>query len=526
MLETMPVIDWLTATKNWTQTPNPEAETRPLIWWEKRLLLPLPLLLCPWVDQIKGEAMGRTADHSAKLGEGDRAISVGYSAPKRGDFYAVRFTGPDKQRLEKMTKCKNVDANYHIEAARIIVRAFAVSFPKPQRVTWEEALTEVERFAAGDRPDTLRAFRTAVERFRELVPDVEYPADVTPERAKLFGRLILSTPYSRGNSKVKRLRTPKTLDYYRRSLSALWKRLRDMSHVVGNPWEDVPVPEGEKAPIYVPTMEEVNKFFEYIHTRYPKWERLHALLKLKLLSASRTKDVAQLKSSQIANGRFVFAATQTKTKSERSVPLPKDLFDTLKCLGGKEWLWENWNEDLELYRKGRNPIPETFQVETVQCVLENIFREYSDDNPGVPRLSPHDFRRRGITTMVKVTGSVDAAAALLGVSEQTIRNNYLDETQAFEAKGAFERMADSLFGASHQIPTKSGNRGNNLEQERITNAVCKFLGVTRSAGPHSSATGVSGRVLWFAALAEPGSELLTQTHPDCECFGELAHRDQ
>jgi integrase len=172
-----------------------------------------------------------------------------------------------------------------------------------------------------------------------------------------------------------------------------------------------------------------------------------------------------LKTAQITNRQFVFEAKQTKTKAERAVPLPKELFATLRRIGGKEWLWDGWNEDLRKFRLGRNPIPEAFKAETVQCVLENIFREYSDSHPSAPRLSPHDFRRRAITSMVEITGSVDATAELLGVTVQTIRNNYLDPKQAFQTKDAFAKLASALLPLAHTIPTQSEN---NREQRGTT----------------------------------------------------------
>lgn len=405
--------------------------------------------------------MARHAEFSTRVGDGANARSVGYSSTDRDGFLGVRFVDANGKRVEKMTRCKRrgktPGPDYHDEATKLIETAYAEIYETPAsaKAKWETTLDEVERLCT-QKPETLRAMKTAVERFRELVPNVESPADVTPDIANRFALLLLATPYSRGKSTVERKRTPATLSYYRRSLSALWKRLRKLAHVQGNPWTGVEVPKGEKKLPYVPTAEEMQKFFAYIHTRYPHWERLHALLHLKLHSASRTADISQLKTAQIANQRFVFEAKQTKTKTERVVPLPKDLFDTLRRIAGKEWLWDGWNDDLRKFRPGRNPIPETFQAETVQCVLENIFREYSDSHPDIPRLSPHDFRRRAITSMVEITGSVDAAAELLGVTVQTIRNNYLDPKQAFETNDAFDRLASHH---AHTIPTLSRHNG-------------------------------------------------------------------
>ena len=45
---------------------------------------------------------------------------------------------------------------------------------------------------------------------------------------------------------------------------------------------------------------------------------------------------------QLRNGRLIFPADLTKGRKERSVPLPKELFDSLDRFKGATWLWENY----------------------------------------------------------------------------------------------------------------------------------------------------------------------------------------
>jgi hypothetical protein len=125
--------------------------------------------------------------------------------------------------------------------------------------------------------------------------------------------------------------------------------------------------------------------------------------------------------------------------------LPAELYADLKRIGGKEWLWDGWNAECSTFRPGSNKLPAVFQASSVQCILANIFREYSDAHPDHPRLTPHAFRRRAITAMVTSTGSVDLTATALGINAQTARTYYLDASAAFDTNKAFEATTAALL---------------------------------------------------------------------------------
>src|ERR1700678_561419 len=100
--------------------------------------------------------MTRRAEFYTQLGDGPKAQSIGYSTTERDGFLGVRFIGPDGKRLEKMTACKKKDANFHIEAAKIIVKAF-VKQPElfPQHANFDDALAEVIKTSVDLRPATI-----------------------------------------------------------------------------------------------------------------------------------------------------------------------------------------------------------------------------------------------------------------------------------------------------------------------------------------------------------------------------------
>lgn len=408
--------------------------------------------------------MAKTRPHSAQIGEGTNAIGVRYSHHERtgSEFLQVEFNGPDGKKVRKSTtgtlRGGQPDQQFHTDAARHIVRAFQSMMPQAaQKKTWAEALDEaIETMEA--RPDTVSGYRIAVQRVQEFLPDVKYPADMTEELAQRFGRLLLSTPYSRGKSTVKRKRTPVTLSMYVRTLSGLWGHFKELGIIRNNPWGEVRIPDFKKAAPYVPTEEHISKFFGYVKARYPQWDSLHALLTLKLCTASRSHDVTQLLSDQIQptdqGGKLVFAADQTKTKAERYVPLSKELFQQLQSVKGKTWLFENIVKDWPKYRPGRNAIPTTYSPKKVQAMMENVFQEYSDAHPDVPRITPHDFRRRTITLMVKKLQSIDLAAQVLGVTPPTVRASYLNAQRAFDTDAAFAAVGAELMPQELPEPAK------------------------------------------------------------------------
>jgi integrase len=401
--------------------------------------------------------MAKIRPFKVMVGDGTSAKEVRYSAKKRPDseFLQVEFNGADGKVIRKGTtgtmRGGTPDGQFDLDATRHIVKAYQHLYTKQQaKKNWAAALDEAIE-TCGARQATIDGYRVAVKAFREFMPDSEYPADVTDADAQRFGRLFLNTPYTRGKSKILRKRKPVTLSMYKRTLSGLWSQHFKPLGIVGknNPFAEIVVPEGDKPTKYVPTEAHISRFFDYIRQRYPDWTRLHALLALKLCSACRTNDIVQLRSDQIRTTEedgphLYFAPEQVKTGQERMVPLSPELYAEAKSVAGPVWLWDGWNEDLKKFRPGRNKLPDHFKPRTVAVVINNIFREYSDANPDVPRISPHDFRRRTITLMVTRTENVPLTAQALGLNEKTANKHYIDHKQAHDVKKAFRLTGDLM----------------------------------------------------------------------------------
>jgi integrase len=389
-------------------------------------------------------------------------IKVPYGAVPRPDRgkWELRFNDRSGSRKRILTtqdvRGKTPPHEFHDEAKKHIKQIFCppILFPELTAKTWNDLLEEVKKLPQ-IREMTINSFERSIRAFKEVMPEIESPADVSDERVRRFGKLWLAGD----NKKYPGVaRSPVTLSYYVRALSAFYNHLFDLGYVSRNPWKGFKVPKTEKKRKPVPTEAATSDFFTWLTNRYPDWKSLHALIELKAISACRTADVCQLKTTQLRDGCLTFTADITKTKEDRSLPLPDDLFTTLKELAGKEYLWENLYQECRTKRKGRgrSHMREAFSWKSIYSILNNIFREYNDEHPDQPRFTPHALRRRAITLTVKATGSVDAAATAIGVHAVTAKTHYLDAQRAFETHETMKKVANVLRPKRHQKDTKSG----------------------------------------------------------------------
>ncbi|MCE9560575.1 MAG: hypothetical protein K8U57_00840 [Planctomycetes bacterium] len=391
--------------------------------------------------------MAKRFSHLADIGGDDEKVPYSPNPrPDRGKWCVV-FIGPDGKRKRLLTthdyspKIKSPPAEFHADAAKLIRDLFRPPsmFPSKERRSWDELLDEVEKTSPHTRAETLRGFRSGVRAFREVLPEVASPLEVTEDRIRRFSKLWLATPKANGDK-----RSPVSLSYYLRSMSAFTNHLISLGYLSKNLWRGVKAPKAEHTRKPVPTEEETTAFFSWVHSRYPQWKSLHALLELKAISASRTADVCQIKTEQLRGGHLTFAAATTKTKVARSLPLPDELSRTLTAVAGKEHLWEKLFSEIPKYRKSSNGYPDSFSWKTVYFVVNNLFREFNEAHPDKPHFNAHGLRRRAITATVAATGSVDAAASAIGVHPQTARAHYLDAQKAFQTDEVMKKVAEAL----------------------------------------------------------------------------------
>lgn len=389
--------------------------------------------------------MKRYSHHTDVYGQ-----RVPYSPVRRGDRGAWAVAFPDPKTGKRVRRATPHEARgkapppaFHEAAAALIREAYRPQLPPlPVQRGWDELIDEVARTTPHVRPETVRRYRDAAKAVRETLPDFASPLDVTPERVRLFGKLWLAAPPKRKTASG--LRSPVSLSTHTRGLSGLTNHLIDLGFLTANPWRAARVPGGEREKKPAPTDADLEMFFGWLRDRYPEWESLRILLTLKAATGCRTADLCQLEAADLRGDTLTFRAATAKTRRGRAVELPTVLAADVRAVAGADWMWERVFADALRFRgrAGRRSL--SFRWRSVYWLVAHLFREYREDHPDRPPLTPHGLRRRAVTRGVIALGSTDAAAAALGLSERTARSHYLDTKQAFDAAGSMKRLAEQL----------------------------------------------------------------------------------
>lgn len=383
---------------------------------------------------------------------------VPYSLKSRGAYLMALFVGPAGNRLEKSTG-ETTLADAHAGARRLIEKIFA---PAPDSAaaravaTWEEALAHLEG-TPDLRPDSVRAYGTAVRAVRQIFPEVTGPAGVTVELAHKFKREFLRQSYARGTASdaATYKRAPTTALTYLRSLRSLWaKHFKPAGFVRDNPWKEVPYPNISRGRrVRVPEEAAIGDFFAWLERRHPGWELPRLFVTVKMLAGCRTLDLCLARSVDLGPTSLTLSESATKTREARTIDLPPDVIAALRRVAGPRWLWERAPAECFVHRpsprvKARG-LKAPYDASSWRWTVANLFREFNEGRAPSARLRPHDLRARAITIVAAASQSVDATAQAMGVDVQTARH-YLDSAKAFDGRAVLRLATDLLRGPAAQ----------------------------------------------------------------------------
>lgn len=392
--------------------------------------------------------MGRQSESTHTLANG---TFVGYALTRRPGGYRVRFVGPDGKRVERATG-HTTKGEARSAAQTIIEDAFRPALPpEPSAATWEVCLNDLDR-TPDLRPDSVRAYRTAISAFRKMFPESSGPAAVTTAMAHRFKREFLIEKYARGKASDAQqyTRKPTSCRTYLRSLRSLWsKHFRPLGHVAGNPWLDVPYPNAPRGKrVRVPEEAAVKEFFEWLGKKHPDWELPRLFVQVKMLAGCRTLDLCKVKTADLGEESLTLTAEATKTREARTVPLPADIARDLRRVAGPEWLWERSVEESKVHRPNIRTNGRTkYSFSTWRWTVQNLFREFNEGREKKSWLRPHDLRARAFTVLALVTQNVDVLAKVMGVDVQTARH-YVDSAKAFDHSDVLKQATDRLLPPS------------------------------------------------------------------------------
>jgi integrase len=356
--------------------------------------------------------------------------------------YSVQYRDPDDQKYVIRSTGERSRPRA-ISAAEQIVRDHyepAILGPN-KRISWDELLVQLRQHleADGARPSTISDYLDTIQQVRTAATT---PARITVPIAQAWCNAYLSGEFTRGKveGSIAYRRSPRTLHSRVRKLKALWgkyliKRLRVADQ---NPWESMDLPKLDKQSVRTLSAEQVNAFFSWLGTRWKGWPLPTLFFETKAVTGCRLGDLCEVRSSSLREGKLYFTAGTTKARRERVAVLPPDLYESLRKIAGRTYLWESYVTELPHFLKlrevpthRRNPV---FDPKRLNWWAMDEIDDFNKAHPGQPKIQSHDFRKRAITEAHRAGLDVDTAAAAVGMSPATARTYYLaiDQEKASE----------------------------------------------------------------------------------------------
>jgi integrase len=329
------------------------------------------------------------------LSTGER---VRYALIERPDYDAyiyVRFRGRDGRRVMRSTGQTKKSSPQTIDAAhRIVLEEYGQVAPSSGKVTWEDAKGKLAEAMAADgkRPRTVQGYLETLDKLIAMFPLAKGPVDVSDRMAGDFktkyaaGRFTRRRRLKKGEEAPTRARKTKSLDSRIRTLKAAFGWFKSLRLVDANPFKGVSAPELDRHEVKYVREGDVTHFFGWLDERFPGWRMPQMFFSVKALSACRLDDLCNLRSSQLQDGRLVFAADQTKNRSERYAPLPADLYAELYAYRGEAFLWERYPAELIAVNKAKSfPTHRAGGVHAGGARLRSRGRRKRTSTPSGPR---------------------------------------------------------------------------------------------------------------------------------------------
>lgn len=148
------------------------------------------------------------------------------------------------------------------------------------------------------------------------------------------------------------------------------------------------------------------------------------------------------------DGKLLFTADTTKARKQRVAVLPDDLFQSLRRIAGRTYLWESYATDLPTYLKRRgvptHRIVPAFDPQRLNWWAKDEVDDFNKQHPDRPKMKSHDFRKRAVTEAHRAGLDVDTAAAAVGMSPSTARAYYLAIDQEKAAAVLTAKLAGTL----------------------------------------------------------------------------------
>lgn len=377
----------------------------------------------------------RSRSETCILSDG-RRIRFSLKRRSRDPCYLAYFRGPDHRRKERSTKEANkrraTDA-----AIALISEEYAPRLPK-QDPSWDEAIETMRRHMRAEnlRPGTIQQYEIVVGQVRKAYPNLHGPGQITPALAQEFKILRLEAK-----------RAPRTVAGNLDNLNIVYGHWwRDTCKILAeNPFAAVEPPKQEKRPPRVIEPDELQQFVAWLSSKWDEWRLPELFLEIKNLTGCRIGELAKTPTTNLKDGRLCFEATTTKGRKQRAVKLPHTIYDEVRSLAGKNYVFEAFSEQLRAIhlRRGRKHYAAMlgdFRPERLINWLEDQTTEYFKLNPKAKKFRLHNFRGTAMSRARMAGVSYDDAAVAFGCNPQTMREHYV----ALDELTISDRVMDSI----------------------------------------------------------------------------------
>jgi site-specific recombinase XerD len=384
------------------------------------------------------------------LSTGDRIRYAFFTKPD-SDVYFVRFRARNGKYARVSTgqskKPPAIDA-----AHRLILEEYQQVAPSSETVTWDAAKERLRSAMAADgkRPRTVGGYLETLDKLIATFKLAKGPADITDRMAGDFKEKYASGTFTRrrnlkaGERATGYARRSKSLDSRIRTLKAVFAWFKKLRLVDANPFEKVSPPDMDRPEVKYVREADLADFTAWLEQRFPGWRMPHLFFAVKAATACRLEDICSLRSEQLEDGRLVFTAGATKTRSERYALLRPELYAELDAYKGETYVWETY--PLELIAANRALGVPThrqkagFDPRRLYLWVVQIMAKYQRATGRA--LTSHDFRKAAFTRAAELDIHPKRAATAFDVTAETMLRYYT----ATEKKRTSDEVLREMYG--------------------------------------------------------------------------------
>ncbi len=366
------------------------------------------------------------------LSTGERIRYAFFTKPDSNLYFVrfkKRFGGYARVSTGQHKKPEAID-----QAHRLIKEEYELIAPASERMSWDQAKERLKVAMASDgkRLRTVGGYLETLDKLIAMFPLAKGPADITGRMAGDFkekygaGQFTRKQKVRKGETNPTQPRKTKSLDSRIRTLKATFGWFKKLRLVDANAFKDIAAPEMDRHEVKYVREGDISAFFVWLDAHYPGWRMPHLFFSVKAATACRLEDICGLRSEQLQDGRLVFAADQTKNRSERYALLPKDLYAELDAYKGESFLWERYTAELKEAIKAKGAPTHRLKLEfaprRLYLWIVALMQDYQKATG--KEMSSHDFRKAAFTRAAEEDIHPKRAAVAFDVTPETMLRYY------------------------------------------------------------------------------------------------------